>query len=92
MISVHCTFTLFAFSVSDPDTTAATAMSTAGSLQAKRRGSQSERALAEIDRPAGFAGMLVKHGKYVAAGLFGIWWFDLPAAVSQVRAHSGWGQ
>lgn len=67
-------------------------MSTAGSLPAKRRGSSSERALAEIDRPAGFAGALVKHGKYVAAGLLGIWWFDLPAAVAQVRALSGWGQ
>lgn len=67
-------------------------MSTAGSLPAKRRGSSSERALAEIDRPAGFTGALVKHGKYVAAGLLGIWWFDLPAAVAQVRALSGWGQ
>ncbi|EKD01983.1 aldehyde reductase I (Alcohol dehydrogenase) [Trichosporon asahii var. asahii CBS 8904] len=66
-------------------------MSTAGSLPAKRRGSSSERALAEIDRPAGFTGALVKHGKYVAAGLLGIWWFDLPAAVAQVRALSGWG-
>lgn len=67
-------------------------MSSAGSMPQKRRGSQSEFVLAEIDQPAGFGSMLIKHGKYVAAGLAGIWWFDMPAAVRQIKGVEGWAQ
>lgn len=65
--------------------------STAGSLPNKRRRS-SQSTLASVDiphspfSPLRLGAILLKHGKYVAAGAAGVWWLDIRAAAEHILA------
>ncbi|WOO81337.1 uncharacterized protein LOC62_03G004869 [Vanrija pseudolonga] len=63
--------------------------STGGSLPNKRRRS-SQSTLASVDiphspfSPLRLGAILLKHGKYVAAGATGVWWLDIRAAARHI--------
>jgi hypothetical protein len=41
--------------------------------------------------PSALAGAVLKHGKYVACGLAGIWWLDLGGVLRSIEAGT-WGR
>ncbi|KAL1411029.1 hypothetical protein Q8F55_001976 [Vanrija albida] len=64
--------------------------SAAGSLPNRRRSSQSTLASVDIPHspfsPLRLGAILLKHGKYVAAGATGLWWLDIRAAGEHILA------